>query len=354
MPEKKVETYLYFILLAAALYLTFSIFSPYLYTLSIAVIFAVLFFPLFKKIEKIMGKHDSLAAMITVFIIIVIVLIPLTFFALQISDEIKNIYDLAFSQNQGQGLSVLSQLTLVANNALDSFRPFGTHFPVFQTADTESYVLNFLSWLRGHFGDIFSGLANIFIHAFLFIMAFFYFLRDGDHLRKAVVVLSPFRDDRDEEILNKLKLSIHSVVKGSIFVAILQGILIGIAFFIFNIPGAALWGGVGTLAALIPGIGGLLVFVPGIIYLMFLGQFAQAIGLAIWSVITINLVFNYLGPKLIGKGIKIHPLLVLLSALGGIAFFGPTGFILGPITLSFLFTLLDIYKTIIVKDNLIN
>ena len=351
MQEKKLETYLYFILLAIALYLTFSIFSPYLYTLSMALIFAVLFYPFFKKTEVFFRKHNSLAAMTTVLAVVIIVLIPMTFFGLQLSDEVKNIYDSAFSQSDGVG--IIGQLTSAANNYLSSFSPFGLHWPVFQAADTESYVLNFLAWLRGHFGDIFSGLANIFIHLFLFTIAFFYFLRDGDDLRKAVIFISPFRDDRDEMILQKLRLSVLSVVKGSIFVAILQGILTGIGFFVFGIPGAALWGGVSTLAALIPGVGGLLVLLPGIIYLVFIGQFLPAIGLTIWSVITINFVFNFLGPKLIGRGIKIHPLLVLLSALGGISFFGPTGFILGPITLSFLFTLLDIYKTVIVKDNLV-
>ena len=243
------------------------------------------------------------------------------------------------------------RLTEVANNFLASFNPFGINWPVFQADDTESYILNFLAWMRGHVGDIFSGLAKVFVGAFLFFISFFYFLRDGQEIRKNIITISPFQDDKDEMILHKLKLAIVSIIEGSIFVSVIQGILTGIGFFIFGVPSAALWGGVGVISSLIPGVGTSLVMIPGILYLFFVGNTGAAIGLLVWAILFVSLIDNFLGPKLIGKGIHIHPLLVMLSAIGGIAYFGVTGFILGPIVLSFLFTLFDIYKTIIVKDN---
>lgn len=351
MQERKLEIYLFFILLGIGLFLSFKVFQPYLYALIIAIVFGVVFYPLYKKILKFIPKHKSLASLFTVVIVFALVLAPLVFFGIQVSDDIKNIYDHAFREVGGQGF--ISQITNMANNLVSYFSPLEVKGPVFEAADTESYALSVLSWLRGHFADIFSGLAKFFVNLFLFTISFFYFLKDGERLRSDVIALSPFKDDRDEAILHKLKLSIISIVKGSILVAVIQGLISGVGFYIFGIPSPVLWGSVTAVAALVPGLGTSLVVVPAILYLFFAGTLPQAIGLLIWGIVAVGFIDNILGPKFMERGIKIHPLIILLSALGGISFFGPIGFLLGPITLSFLFALLDIYRNIIVKDNVL-
>ncbi len=349
MSERKIETYIFFIVLAVTIYLVFLIFAPYLYTLAMAVVFAVLFDPLFKKVSSWTGRHNSLGAFITGVLVLVIVLIPLIFLGIELSQEVRNLYSAAFSQTQGEG--TIYQITEVANNMMQKWNPFGMHVPVFQATDTENYILGFLSWLQGHFGDIFSGLAKFFLSMLFFLISFFYFLRDGKHIRQMFIEISPFEDSRDELILEKLRQAIISTVRGSILVAMIQGTLAGFGFFLFGIPSAALWGSVATISALVPGVGTSLVMIPGILFLFFTGHGAQALGLLIWAATFVALIDNFLGPKLVSRGMHIHPLLVMLSALGGIVFYGPTGFILGPLTLSFLIALFDIYKTIIVKDN---
>jgi len=107
-----------------------------------------------------------------------------------------------------------------------------------------------------------------------------------------------------------------------------------------------LWGVVAALSALIPGIGTSLVLGPGILYLFTVGATTQAVGLLIWSVVAVGLIDNSLGPKLVGKGMRLHPLMVLLSVFGGLAFFGPAGIFLGPLCISLLFALLSIYQHI--------
>jgi predicted PurR-regulated permease PerM len=169
-------------------------------------------------------------------------------------------------------------------------------------------------------------------------------------IRKKIIEVSPFPRSQDEEIFTKLRMAIVSVVKGSMFVALIQGILTGLGFYIFGIPSALLWGGVAVIAALVPTVGTSLVIFPGVAYLFFIGSTWPAVGLMVWGIICVGLIDNILGPRLVGRGIKIHPLLILLSALGGIGFFGAVGFLLGPIALSFLFALFDIYQSIIVRE----
>lgn len=348
MQEKKLEIYLFFILLGGALFLSFKVLEPYIYVLIIASIFAVIFAPIHLFFKRKFLRHESLSALLTVFSVIVLVLVPFVFFGVQLSDEVKALYDNSVNSLNGDG--IVSRVTETANNLLIKFSPIEINKPVFDTADTESYILSTVEWLKGNFGGIFSGLAKFFVNIFLFLVAFYFLVRDGEKLKKYIVDISPFKDERDELILNKLHLSVISIAKGSILVAIIQGLLSVVGFSIFGVPSPVLWGGVAMVAALIPGLGTSLVLIPAILFLFFVGDTTHAIGLLIWGMLAVGLIDNLLGPKLVGSGIKIHPLLILLSALGGISFFGALGFILGPITISFLFAILDIYKTILVKD----
>ena len=154
------------------------------------------------------------------------------------------------------------------------------------------------------------------------------------------------RDIHDETIFNKLALAINSVVRGNLAVAIIQGILTAVGFTIFGVPNAVLWGSVAAITALIPGIGTALVIFPAIIFLFISGEALSAFGLLLWGVMAVGLIDNFLGPKLASRGMRLHPFLILLSIFGGIGFFGPIGFLLGPIILSLLFALLEIYSLI--------
>lgn len=350
MKESKLEIYIYFILLGITVFLAYKIFEPYLFSIVVAILFAVIFDPLNKHIARRIPRHKSLSALVTLVIVFTLVLLPFILYGIQLGDEVKNFYDYAFASMQGSG-GIMAKLTTVTNNIITTFSPFGVHWPVFDVSETESYVFAVLSWVRGHFGDIFSGLAKFFMDVFIFLFAFYYFLRDGKTIRKRLIEISPFPDNRDEEILERLQNAVMSVVKGSMLVALIQGVMTGLGFHFFGIPSALLWGGVTVIAALVPGVGTSLVLVPGVLYLFFTGESTHAFGLILWGVACVGLIDNVLGPKLIEKSMNIHPLLILLSVLGGIAYFGVIGFILGPIVLSFLFTLFEIYKPIILKDH---
>jgi len=107
-----------------------------------------------------------------------------------------------------------------------------------------------------------------------------------------------------------------------------------------------LWGSVTAIAALIPGVGTSLVLIPAILFLFISGRFFPGFGLLIWGAGAVGLVDNFLGPKLVGRGMRMHPFIILLSVLGGIGFFGPVGFLLGPLTISLFFAFFEIYSSI--------
>lgn len=218
--------------------------------------------------------------------------------------------------------------------------------------DVRGYAADFTNWFFSNLGSFFSGTLDIVLKTFLVIVSLFYFLKDGERFKKVFVRLSPLPDEYDEKILITLERSVKSIVRGSFLIAIIQGTLSGIGFYIFGLPNPALWGMVAALSALVPAVGTSLVLIPAVLYLFITSSMGSAIGLLLWSALLVGMVDNFLSPKLIERGIHIHPLFILFSIIGGVLFFGPGGFILGPLVLSLLFTLFEIYDLFIHQEHI--
>ena len=344
MTDKKPQLYFLLVVLIGALVLTFFVFRPFLYAFILAMIFATAFQPVYQKILKFAGGRQTLSALATVLIVVILVLLPLIFLGTQIFKEAHQLY-LSFANNGGE-----NTFSIIFNELFGSFKEYFPDTKEF-SLDIGQYLKQGLGWLIQNFGSIFGSVAKMTVDLFLFLVAFYYLLKDGKKLKTSIVALSPLLDSDDETISQKLRDAVNAVIRGNLLIALVQGILASIGFSIFGVPNAVLWGGVTAIAALIPGIGTTLIVFPAIVFLLLKGSMLYGIGLAVWGILAVGLVDNFLGPKLIGRGTRLHPLLILLSVLGGISFFGPIGFLLGPLAISFLFALLSIYSSLITKTS---
>ena len=176
------------------------------------------------------------------------------------------------------------------------------------------------------------------------LLSIFYFLKDGARWRQALVVLSPLSDSDDEKIISRLKLAVNGVIKGYLLVALVQGILMGLGLWLFGVPKPALWGVVAAITSLIPTIGTALVSVPAFIFLFLTGSAVSAFGFLVWAAVIVGTIDNFLSPLFISKRIDIPPLLILFSVLGGLSLLGPVGVLIGPLSVSLLYTLISIYR----------
>ena len=208
-----------------------------------------------------------------------------------------------------------------------------------------------LTWVIGNLGLLFSGLAQIFFIVFLTLFGLFYFLKDGDRLKAWLLKFVPLSGKYTEGIIHETEGVITSVVRGSLMVAVIQGIVVGLGLLIFGMPDAAFLGLLTVLLTLIPIVGTWLIVIPAIAYFFLTGHTGASIGFAIWSVVLVNIVFNVVSPQFMKRGTNIHPFIILLSVLGGLALFGPIGFLIGPFIIAFLFSLLNIYPKIILKKS---
>lgn len=337
---KKTISELYFLLalLFGVLALAFFIFKPFLIVLILAIVFATVFYPVHRRALAATGGRDALAALFSTLSVLVVVILPLTILGLQIFRESTELYTALVAQ--GGASEFLRSIGGALARYNLSIGPLALEDTLGQ------YVTQGLGWLLGHLGSLFASVAKALLNVFIFLLAVYYLFKDGHKLKAAVVALSPLRDVHDETIVGKLSLAINSVIRGSLAIAAIQGVLTAVGFALFGVPNPTLWGSVAAIAALIPGVGTALVILPAVLYLYFGGGTASAAGLLVWGVAAVGLVDNLLGPKLVERGVRFHSFLILLSILGGLSFFGPFGFLLGPLVLSLLFALLEIQSSV--------
>lgn len=330
-----VQPYFLAAVLLAACVATLVILKPFFTPLILAAVFAVVAHPLYLYVKRRFGGYDSLAAAATLLIVLIFIITPLSALGIQILSEALDLYD-SLSANYTGGFSITLPSELVA--------PLQAYFPITETIDLAPYVQTGLDWLLSHADTIFSGISRTLLGTFIFLIALYYLLRDGQRFTRVLVHVSPLADRDDEFILSKLHAAVNSVLRGNIMIALIQGGLTGFGFWIFGVPNAILWGSVAAIAALVPALGTALVITPAVLFLLFTGMTGSALGLIAWGGAAVGLVDNILGPRLMGQGINMHPLLMLLSVLGGLGLFGPIGFLVGPLVVSLFLALLDIYK----------
>ncbi len=330
---KTISFYFLLVAICGMLALLFFVFKPFLYSLILAAVFGVIFQPLYTYFVRVMGKREAPAAAATTLAVVLVIIVPLTLLGTRVFQEAFGVYT---SLRAGGG----------ANALLDSLRDIAGDTI---SLDMGVYLQSVFDWIVVHFASIFSGIVKFGASIVIFVMALYYALKDGHRFRKAFVALSPLADEDDEEIVRTLGRAVSSVVVGRLAIALLQGLLAMAGFFAFSVPNPFLWGSVASITALIPGVGTALVVLPAALHLFLTGAPIAAAGLALWGVGVVGLVDNIVGPKLIGRGIPIHSFVILLSVLGGIGLFGPMGFVLGPLSVSLLFALLDAYRKDAVK-----
>ncbi|MBI4643540.1 MAG: AI-2E family transporter [Deltaproteobacteria bacterium] len=327
------------------LYFSYLVVKPYLLDIFMAM---VLFFtarPLHRALTRLFYGMRTLASLITCLILALVILIPLFSLVSIIANQA-----LEFSGVVRQGIQSgqLWQWVDAKANALHAWL-IHLNLPlppeqikldqIVQTVLTkasEFIYTNAIGLLKG-FTYFFLDLVLV-----LFI-AFFMFLQ-GDDFIEEIKRLSPLDAAHNEEILHETETTIKATLWGTVIVAFVQGILGGVGFWIFGLPQPAFWGTVMIPAAVIPVVGSAIIWGPAAIYLLLTGHMGPGVGLILWGGILVSVIDNLLKPLLM-KGSRSTPsIFILFSILGGITYFGMIGFILGPLILSFLLSLLRIYQ----------
>ncbi len=346
MTQKKIQIYFYLVLFAGILILAYYIFKPYFSMLIMAATFAVVFAPVNYRIRNFLSKYIRwkkgdiarvLAALSTLIIFLLILVVPLSFLGFQLLNESRQLYSIITSEH---GLQTINSVVMMIEESTQKYMP---NFSL----DLTNYLQHGVNLLATNISAVFQSIGSLLLGVFIVLLGMYYLLKDGDKLKDFFIKVSPLPDNDEKKIFNKIKEIINVIIRGSLIVALTQGLSTGIGFAIFGIPSPTIWGSLAAVAAIIPTVGTALILVPGIIYLILTGHLLYALGLLIWGIMAVGLIDDLLRPYLINRSVPIHPFLILLSILGGLTFFGPLGFLVGPLVLSLVFAFVEIYPDII-------
>ncbi len=336
------QHYFLLALLAGASWVAFLVIQPFFAALALGAVFAVVLQPVYTRVLRRVRGKESLAALMTVALSIFIVLLPIFFVSMQLLKEAQALYG-SLSDTDTQ--RVFTQWVVDNGAKVDEYIPNASQSLRELSLSFDDYARQGASWIVLNIGAAFSSIAALFLDLFIFFVTLYYLLRDGSRLKRYLIELSPLRDTDDQQIVFKLETAVNSVVKGKLAIAGIQGVLAGIGLALFGVPNPVVCGLVAMVVSLIPPVGTALVLVPAIAYLAISGAIGPAIGLTVWSV-GVSVTDNLLGPRLMSSGTELHPLLVLLSVLGGLVLFGPVGLFLGPLTIALLLALLSLHTLI--------
>ena len=200
-------------------------------------------------------------------------------------------------------------------------------------------------YLAGQALDIGQSTFDFTVNLFVMVYLLFFLLRDGDLLAGRIRRALPLGVDHQTRLLDKFTVVIRATVKGNMLIALIQGALGGLAFYVLGVSGALMWAVVMAFMSLLPAVGAGIVWLPMALYLIATGSLWQGIGLIVWGSLVIGMVDNFLRPILVGKDTRMPDYVVLISTLGGLEVLGLNGFVIGPVIAAMFIATWDIYSS---------
>lgn len=308
-----------------------------------AVVLAILFSRMFYRFRVWMKGRGSLAAFVTVLVIVAIVILPLTVLITSLVAEASAIYekiqsgDINFAQYVER---IIDSTPAWAKEIFDrlGFSNLRTVQERFSTGISDASKVVAVQAIQ-----IGQNTFAFFLNVFVMLYLLFFLLRDGNEIYDRIREALPLRSEHQRALFNKFTVVIRATVKGNMVVAVLQGGLGGLIFWLLGIQGPLLWTALMTLLSLLPAVGAAVIWFPVAIYLLASGEVWRGVILLLYGVLVISLVDNLVRPTLVGKDTKMPDYLVLISTLGGIAVFGVNGFVLGPVIAAMFLAVWDIF-----------
>lgn len=304
---------------------------PFYAAIMWGVILALLFTPLDRWMLTKLGNRPTVAALCTMLVVILIVILPATLVMVALAQEASSVYlrlqsgelnptlylHRAFNRLPDWVTAVLDRLGLVnfatLQRRVTTAMSQGSQFVATQVFSIGQNTFEFV------------------ISLFIALYLAFFLIRDGNAVVRAIGRVIPLAPTHKQQLWEKFATVVRATVKGNLLVAAIQGALGGLAFWYLGIGGALLWAVVMAALSLLPAIGAAMVWLPVALYFLATGAIWQGLALMAYGVLVIGLVDNLLRPILVGKDTLMPDYVVMITTVGGMAVFGINGFVLGPL-----------------------
>jgi len=313
------------------LILAFLLLQPILLSIIGGFLLAFIFTPLQKLFIKVI-KSRAISAGIICLLLLAAIIIPLWLFTPTIIDESIKIYR--------------------ASQELDLVTSLKTLFPSFFTSDefsqevgsiVQSFIVKLTNSLMNYLSNIVLEFPSIAAQILVIFFTFYYALKDGPYMIDYVKSLLPFSKDVEKKLFDSTKQITSSVLYGQVILGAIQGLILGIGFFLFGISNPFLLTVLAIFLCALPIIGPSFIGIPVAITLLIGGNSSSAFGILLFTLMA-SLSENFTRPLFSAKFAKLHTGVLLIGMIGGFIFFGILGFILGPLILAYLVIVVEIYR----------
>ncbi|MBS3074435.1 AI-2E family transporter [Candidatus Pacearchaeota archaeon] len=320
------------ILVIGLIILSAIILKPIFFSIVTGLLLAYVFNPVYKKIYSFVRERNT-SAFVIIFIVLLIIFIPFWFLFPVITRQIFEFF------------IYLQKIDIMA--FVRQVFPPGVFSEVFY-ANLGASVSGFVGKLAGSMSASFSSfivnIPNSMLHALIVLFTLFYALKDSSKFGEYIKSVSPFSEKTEQRMMQEFKNITKAVIYGSVLTGIILGIVVGIGFFIFGVPGALILTLLAVIMGILPILGVWMVWAPAAIYLMSTNNVVGGVLLTVYSLIITFVVDGIIRTYFISKTGKMHSAIVLIGMIGGLFTFGILGFIIGPLILSYLLIIFDAYR----------
>jgi predicted PurR-regulated permease PerM len=320
------------------------IFKPFLIAIFTGFVLSYLFRNWYEKINKLLkNKYPSAASLATCIIILTLVLIPLFVILGLATSEVNELYKKYQAGQFDLTIPLNNQSFLATNLGIKNGKISLQSFLEASQITSES-VKDLGNFLFSALKTVYQGTSNFVFTTFVAFFVLYYLFKDGEKLMKKIMALSPLPNSQEKLLLDNFINISRATLKGTLVIAVIQGLLLGLSFFISGVSSPTIWGILAAIFSIIPLVGPVFVWLPVGLFLLISGNIWQAIIVFSSGALIVSTVDNILRPKLVGDASSVHPLLVFLSTIGGLAVFGMLGFLIGPVIVVLFISLLKIYE----------
>ncbi len=333
----RIERGAFYVVLAVLTVAMIAVVLPFWGAVMWGAILALLFHPLEQKLEQRWKGRRNLAAFATLAIILLLVVLPLTLVGVLLTQEASALFAKVRSGEVNFGGyfdRIVQALPAWATEAL-------SRVGIDDLSDVQRQLTDAITKrgqaVAGQAVGVGSYTLDLAVSFCVAMYLLFFLLRDGPEVSARIRRAIPLGERQKSVLLERFVTVLRATVKGNVVVAIVQGALGGLAFWVLGIHGALLWAVVMAFLSLLPAVGAAIVWGPVAVYLIATGAVWQGIGLVLFGVVVIGLVDNLLRPLLVGKDIQLPDYVVLIATIGGLSLVGISGFVVGPLAVALCF-----------------
>jgi len=324
-------------------FLLFRIFEPFLGPIYWAFLLAFMLFPVNRRLRRAMGGRKALAATILTIAVTLGIAVPV---AVGSAAFARQAVELGHSMTQTAreyeiaGPQDLLKLPLIGRAIawIQARFPFAGQQIQAWTVQGSQKVVQFL---LARSGELVFGALGILGSLTLTLFILFFFFRDGDVMAARARNLIPLDERRRDRLDHHLQAVTRAVVFGTVVTAVVQGMLLGLGFWVTGVPSPVVFGALAAVASFVPFVGTGLVWVPAVLYLWVQAPAWKPISLLVWSALVVGSADNFLRPLLVSGKSQVGTLTVFFGVLGGLAAFGFIGLFVGPVILALVLSLLE-------------